>query len=84
MFGREKSKDFWWNPGVLTKENEDRTNPGLSSEEAEDIFEELRKRKLLVSKAIKESRINNGEPFLVHQINDDKKVEWVETIRNAF
>ena len=80
MFQREKSKDFWWNPGVLTRDNPDKSNPGLSRDEAETVFEELRQRQLLESKIISDPKINEGEPFLVHKINEDKKVEWINTI----
>ena len=80
MFQREKSKYFWWNPGVLTRENVDKTNPGLSSDEAEEVFEELRRRYLLESRIISDPKINGGEPFLIHKINEDKKMEWIDTI----
>ena len=80
MFKREKSKDFWWNPGVLTRENPDKTNPGFSRTDAEEVFEELRKRQLLENKIINEQNINEGEPFLVYKINEEKKTEWIKII----
>ena len=80
MFKREKSKDFWWNPGVLTRENPDKSNPGLSRDDAEKVFEELRKRQLLENRLISDQNINSGEPFLVYKINENKKKEWIEII----
>lgn len=80
ILGREQSRNIWWNPGVLTRENPDKTNPGLSGDEAEDVFEELRRRKLFKNDIISIKEINNGEPFLVHRLNEDKKAEWIKTI----
>ena len=80
MLGREQSRNIWWNPGVLTRDNPDKTNPGLSSDEAEDVFEELRRRQLFRNEIISVKEINSGEPFLVHRLNEDKKAEWINTI----
>jgi hypothetical protein len=81
MFRPEKSKDFWWNPGVLTRDNPDTSNPGLSRQDAEEVFAELRRRGLLEDMVISNSDINQGEPFLVYKINENKKSQWTDIIK---
>jgi hypothetical protein len=78
MFGRENSKGIGWNPAVLTSLNPDKTNPQFSLEDAEDVFAELKKRKLLVPCHFV-VKTDDGEKLASgYKMNEDRKVDWID------
>lgn len=73
---------IWWNPAVLTALNaQDSTNPHMTMEEAEAVFEVLKERDLLVS--IPVTYIDQGTSILGtgYKFNTARMSEWTALIR---
>lgn len=79
MMGRENFTKIWWAPPVLTSENQsDQTNPQLALSDAEEVFDVLKQRNLLISKALSVQTENGSQLISVYTINQELKSEWLD------
>jgi hypothetical protein len=90
MWWNQKKNDpaLWWVPSDLTDDNVDKSNPRLSLEDAQTVFEELKSRGLLrigrVSFFRKKGTGEEEHQMVVFFIQRHKEKAWLRLIDKGF
>ena len=90
MWWNQKKNDpaIWWVPSDLTDDNVDKSNPLLSLEDAQTVFEELKSRGLLrigrVNFFRKKEAGDEEHQMVVFFIQRHKEKSWLRLIAKGF